>query len=71
MIFLEPKHAVDAYSKALEQNPNDFNLIKKMGMALVKMHLYDKAVNHYIDAIKISNNPEIKLDLAELYFKVL
>lgn len=61
---------MEAFQKALEQNPHDLNLINKMGVALVKMHLYDKAVKHYIEAIEDLNNPEIKMELAELYFKV-
>jgi hypothetical protein len=53
------------------KNPKDLNLVKKLGVALIKMHLYWKAEKHYIEAIESLNNAELKLDLADLHITVL
>lgn len=55
---------------ALKGNPKDMQLIKKLGTALVKMHDYDKAIQHYENAINLLNDDEIKFEYLELLVKV-
>ena len=41
-----------------------------MGKALVTTHYYKKAILYYKDTIKITNDPELKLQLADLYIRL-
>lgn len=70
MSIQEPDRAIDAYEKALNFNPKDSLLANKMGMALVKTHQFSKAVTYYKDAIKLTNNSDLKIDLTNLYMKL-
>lgn len=65
--FPEPERALDAYEKALNYNPEDPILASKMGIALVKTHNFKKAVNFYQEAIKLTENSDLKMDLAKLH----
>lgn len=51
-------------------NPVDIKLMTKMGQALVTTHLFSEAIDFYTENIRNSNDPDIKLQLAELYVKV-
>nr|CAH7760444.1 unnamed protein product [Callosobruchus chinensis] len=70
MTVLEPDLALKSYEKALNLNPSDPVLIAKMGKALVDTHYFKRAVNYYKEAIKTSNDPELKLQLAELHMNL-
>lgn len=41
-----------------------------MGSALVQTHHYKRAINYYVETIKSTGNPDLKLQLAELYLKL-
>lgn len=70
MSIQEPDEAIDAYKKALKQNPRDPLLASKLGRAYVKTHQYKKAITYYKEAIMAPENYSLKLDLAELYLKL-
>ncbi|RZC41543.1 tetratricopeptide repeat protein 21B-like [Asbolus verrucosus] len=70
MNILEPDDALECYSLALQQNPKDPHLTSKMGKALVETHYFAKAVAFYKDSIKSTQNPELKLELANLYMQL-
>ncbi|CAK1598611.1 unnamed protein product [Parnassius mnemosyne] len=70
MSIHEPMQAADSYEMALRGNPKDIQLVKKLGTALVKMHDYDKAIQHYENSIKLLNEDEIKFEYLELLIKL-
>lgn len=70
IILPEPIQAVESYETALKGNSKDIQLIKKLGAALVKMHDYDKASQHYENAIKLLNDHDLKFEHLELLVKV-
>lgn len=55
---------------ALKGNPKDVQLLRKLGTALVKMHDYDRAIQHYEDAYQLLNNEEINFEYLDLLIKV-
>lgn len=67
---LEPDEALQAYEKALKENPKDLSIIHIMGKALIKTHYFKRAVNFYKDAIKDNNDLELKVQLSELYMNL-
>ncbi|CAH0729262.1 unnamed protein product, partial [Brenthis ino] len=70
MSIHEPTQAVESYEVAYKGNPKDIQLVKKLGLALVKMHEYDKAAQHYENAIKLLNDDELKFEYLELLMKL-
>ncbi|XP_072940009.1 tetratricopeptide repeat protein 21B-like [Epargyreus clarus] len=70
MSIHEPVSAADSYEMALKGNPKDISLIKKLGIALVKMHEFDKATQHYENALKELNDEELKFEHLELLIKL-
>lgn len=70
ILISEIEKALNSYEKAVETNPQDQYLCSKMGKALVKTHYYSRAISYYKDAIKLTDNPELKLQLSELYIKL-
>ncbi|KAJ8985639.1 hypothetical protein NQ317_015135 [Molorchus minor] len=70
MKVLEPDDALEYYEKALKENPNDPVLVSKMGKVLVDTHYFQRAIKYYKEVIKNSNDPELKLQLAELYMNL-
>lgn len=70
MYILEPDLALESYDKALQMNPKDPFLTSKMGLALVETHHFARAVNYYIETIKATNDPNLKLQLIELYIQL-
>lgn len=69
-VFLEPDDALECYNQALQQNPKDPNLTTKMGKALVETHYFAKAITFYKESIKSTQNPDLKLQLADLYLQL-
>lgn len=70
LYILEPDLALESYEKALKLNPKDPVLTSKMGSALVETHHFARAVNYYKDTIKTTDDPELKLQLADLYMQL-
>ncbi|KAK9754892.1 Tetratricopeptide repeat [Popillia japonica] len=70
MNIMEQEKALDAYEKALKLHPTDPFLTKKMGEALVNTHNFQRAITYYKDTIKLTDDPELKLELANLYIKL-
>lgn len=68
--ILEPDDALQNYEKALKDKPNDLFLMRKMGKALVQTHYFNRAVEYYKKSIKEISDPELKLQLAELYLNL-
>lgn len=70
MKVLEPDDALENYEKALQENPSDLFLTTKMGKALVETHYFNRAVEYYKKSIKKTKDPELKLQLADLYLNL-
>lgn len=70
LLILEPDDALECYNLALQQNPNDPILTTKMGKALVETHYFAKAIAFYKESIKTIQNPDLKLQLADLYLQL-
>lgn len=51
-------------------SPKDLQLMMRMGQALVITHYYKDAIDFYKNAIQDTNDPELKLQLANLYVKL-
>ncbi|KAF5300446.1 hypothetical protein FQA39_LY02245 [Lamprigera yunnana] len=68
--ILEIDEALKTYEKAVQTNPKDSYLCSKMGEALVKTHYYSRAIAYYQDAIALTDNMELKLQLIDLYMKL-
>jgi tetratricopeptide (TPR) repeat protein len=47
MQIQEPEKAVRAFDSALEYNPKDAELIRKIAKALITTHDYQRAIDHY------------------------
>jgi tetratricopeptide repeat protein 21B len=71
MRIQEPEKAIEAFEKALQLNPEDHGLAKKIGVALVTTHDYLKAIDYYETALQTApDSSELHYSLAELYFKL-
>ncbi|CAH0763751.1 unnamed protein product [Diatraea saccharalis] len=70
MSIYEPAQAAESYETALKGNPKDIQLIKKLGNSLVKMHEYDKATQHYENAIKELKDDDVMFEYLELLIKL-
>lgn len=70
MSIHEPIQAVESYEAALQSNPKDVNLVRKLGEALVKTHRYDAAAQHYEDNIKLLNDDTLRFEYLELLVKL-
>lgn len=69
-VSADPTQAAEAYEAALKGSPKDVQLVKKLGVALVKMHEYDKACQHYENAIRLLNDDDLQFEYYELLIKV-
>ncbi|XP_019385707.1 PREDICTED: tetratricopeptide repeat protein 21A isoform X3 [Crocodylus porosus] len=65
-----PEKAVEVYEAAQRKNPLDAALARKIGQAYVKTHQYNKAINYYEVALKMSKQDFLCHDLAELLLKL-
>lgn len=54
----------------MKKNPKDGLLARKVGQALVKTHLFEKAITYYKAAIKTSGQNTLRYDLANLLFRM-
>ncbi|XP_006977219.1 tetratricopeptide repeat protein 21B isoform X1 [Peromyscus maniculatus bairdii] len=70
MNIQEPEEAIVAYEQALNQNPKDGTLARKIGKALVKTHNYSKAITYYEAALKSGQQNCLCYDLAELLLRL-
>ncbi|XP_074604328.1 tetratricopeptide repeat protein 21B-like [Brevipalpus obovatus] len=70
MNILEPEKAIEVYEQALKRNPRDGILIRRVGQALIKTHLFEKAVTYYKAALKTSPDYDLRYDLAFLLFRM-
>lgn len=61
---------MEYYEKALKQNPKDLYLISKLGKFLVTTHFFSKAIDYYKEAIRTTDNSQLKLELATLYVEL-
>lgn len=48
------------YEQAVKRTPRDSELACRMGLALVKTHQYNRAINYYKDAIKTGDNNQLR-----------
>ncbi|XP_006890641.1 PREDICTED: tetratricopeptide repeat protein 21A isoform X2 [Elephantulus edwardii] len=70
MNIQEPEKALEVYDEAYRKNPHDAALVSRIGQAYVKTHQYNKAINYYEAAQKISGQDFLCCDLAELLLKL-
>lgn len=71
MDIQEPEEAIQYYEKALELDPDDNNLVREVGKALVMTHDYKRAVKYYETCLQ--DDPkllDLRTDLADLYIKL-
>lgn len=61
---------MEYYERALQQNPKDLYLISKLGKFLVTTHFFSKAIDYYKEAIRTTDNSQLKLELATLYVEL-
>ena len=67
----EPEEALKAFQKAQEKKPNDENITRDIGYALVMTHNYAKALEYYENALLInSSRIDLRLDLSKLCIKI-
>ncbi|VVC96316.1 unnamed protein product [Leptidea sinapis] len=66
----DPIQAAESYETALKGNDKDIQLIKKYGTALIKMHEYDKAIQHYEKSIAVVNDEELRFEYLEFLIKL-
>ncbi|KAM3967248.1 tetratricopeptide repeat protein 21B [Aphomia sociella] len=66
----DPIQAAESYEAALKGNPKNIPLVRKLGTALVKMHEYDKASQHYENSIKLLKDDELMFEYLELLVKI-
>lgn len=64
----EPEHAIKSYEAAIGEKPNDMLVARKFGKALISMHAYCKAIEHYESTLSCiedcCDTMCMKLDLA-------
>jgi len=70
MRIQDPEKAISVYEQALQKNPTDSVLARKIGKALVKTHDYKKAILYYESALKNGAQHELRGDLADLHIKL-
>ncbi|CAB3383131.1 Hypothetical predicted protein [Cloeon dipterum] len=65
----EPEKAVEVYEQILKSTSRkDVSLARKIGQALIKTHMYGKAVNFYVEQVK--KHPSLRKDLVELLIRM-
>ena len=70
MKIQDPEAAIVVYETALQKNPRDSVLARKIGSALVKTHNYPKAIDYYEMALKNGAGAALRGDLADLYIRL-
>lgn len=71
MDIQEPEEAIQYYEKALDKDPDNLNLIREVGKALVMTHDYNRAIRYYEQTLQDDSKLfDLRIDLAELYFKL-
>ena len=67
MRIQEPEDAIKAFEEALKINPNDEEITREIGKALVQTHDYQKAWKYYEDALrKDQKKLDLRLDMGKL-----
>lgn len=71
MDIQEPEEAIQYYEKALEKDPDNNDLIREVGKALVMTHDYNRAIKYYEQTLQEDPSLfDLRIDLAELYIKL-
>ncbi|XP_034257508.1 tetratricopeptide repeat protein 21A isoform X4 [Pantherophis guttatus] len=70
MNIQEPEKALEVFETAQKKNPLDATLARKIGQAYVYTHQYNKAINYYEVALKMSEQDFLCHDLADLLLKL-
>ncbi|XP_061443855.1 tetratricopeptide repeat protein 21A [Rhineura floridana] len=70
MNIQEPEKALEVYEAAQKKNPLDATVARKIGKAFVYTHQYNKAINYYEVALKMSEQDFLCHDLADLLLKL-
>ncbi|KAK9396052.1 tetratricopeptide repeat protein 21A [Crotalus adamanteus] len=65
-----PEKALEVYEAAQKKNPLDATVARKIGQAYVYTHQYNKAINYYEVALKMSEQDFLCHDLADLLLKL-
>ena len=62
--------AIDAYSAALELEPNHAGVRSNLGAAYVRLGKYDEAIQHYREALRIDPaSPTVRFNLGLAFYK--
>ena len=68
----QPQKAIDAYSKALELNGNDANVLTDQGVMYRELHQYDRAVANFAKANQVDpRHVQSLYNLGVVYFNDL
>ncbi|XP_070582558.1 tetratricopeptide repeat protein 21A isoform X2 [Erythrolamprus reginae] len=70
MNIQEPEKALEVFETAQKKNPLDATVARKIGQAYVYTHQYNKAINYYEVALKMSEQDFLCHDLADLLLKL-
>ncbi|XP_044280930.1 tetratricopeptide repeat protein 21A [Varanus komodoensis] len=70
MNIQEPEKALEVFEAAQKKNPLDATVARKIGQAYVYTHQYNKAINYYEVALKMSEQDFLCYDLADLLLKL-
>ncbi|XP_020661983.3 tetratricopeptide repeat protein 21A [Pogona vitticeps] len=70
MNIQEPERALEVYERAQKKNPLDATVARRIGQAYVSTHQYNKAINYYEVALKMSEQDFLCHDLADLLLKL-
>ncbi|XP_048479226.1 tetratricopeptide repeat protein 21B [Plutella xylostella] len=70
MSIHEPEQAAECYAAAAAASPRDVSLVKKLGAALVKMHEYDRAIQHYEQAVEAVGDEELMFEFLGVLIKL-
>ncbi|XP_063003515.1 tetratricopeptide repeat protein 21A [Elgaria multicarinata webbii] len=70
MNIQEPEKALEVFEAAQKKNPLDATVARKIGQAYVYTHQYNKAINYYEVALKMSEQDFLCHDLADLLLKL-
>ncbi|KAL7976463.1 hypothetical protein Chor_008412 [Crotalus horridus] len=68
--YTEPEKALEVYEAAQKKNPLDATVARKIGQAYVYTHQYNKAINYYEVALKMSEQDFLCHNLADLLLKL-
>lgn len=69
-VLIDDQRAIEAYKQALSLNPQSLENHSRLGQALFRVHNFAEAVEFYKTAIQRTQDPDLKLQLADVYVAI-